>query len=337
MNLSQRAIRAGRRAAVIAGVSLAAHAAAQDHDHRHPDFPPQGVLLPDLTPGHVLIEGDIQIRLDRYLTILAGGEATFGGTLWPGGLVPYVFDANVSAEKQQQMLDAMALISQRAAVTFQPWQPGNPFWIHIQASIANNSPVGMVAPGQILNIVSWSEPLTIVHELFHALGFQHEQTRPDRDTYVTINWQNICSGAEPNFWLNPIAATYGPYDFGSIMHYARDDWSCTGQDTITVNQPWNAQWQGVIGNYTDFSYLDEITCRGLYPFPADRWWAPGSILSSGTFMQPYNVHPTSAVLATPAGGTLFLKHAGAYSGTGLYTSTGPVTIDAPEGPVTLGN
>jgi hypothetical protein len=286
----------------------------------------------------VLIEGDIQIRLDHYLIRMAGGESTFGGTLWPGGLVPYVFDANVSAEKQQQMLAAMAVISQRAAVTFQPWQFGNLFWIHIRAGIANNSPVGMVAPGQVLSITTWSDQHRIVHELLHALGFQHEHTRPDRDAYVTINWQNICPGAEGNFWLNPIAAFYGPYDFASIMHYARDDWSCTtGQDTISVNQPWNAQWQGVIGTATDMSHFDEITCRGQYPFAGDRWWTPHNGLSLGFFNAPYHGHPMNAVHATPAGGALFLKHPGTFSGVGTYNPSGPVTIDAPEGPVTLGN
>ena len=34
----------------------------------------------------------------------------------------------------------------------------------------------------------------IQHELTHTLGFYHEQSRPDRDTYVSIQWANIRAG-----------------------------------------------------------------------------------------------------------------------------------------------
>jgi len=60
---------------------------------------------------------------------------------------------------------------------------------------------------------------TAVHELGHALGMAHEQSRPDRDKYVRIDHSNIKRGRERNFAITPQAGTHLDYDYLSVMHY----------------------------------------------------------------------------------------------------------------------
>ncbi|CAL8368896.1 unnamed protein product [Gadus morhua 'NCC'] len=71
------------------------------------------------------------------------------------------------------------------------------------------------------------------HELNHALGFNHEQTRSDRDRYVRINWRNINRRNAYNFKRQNTNNLNTPYDYTSIMHYGRTAFSINGRDSIT--------------------------------------------------------------------------------------------------------
>ncbi|XP_057309869.1 astacin-like [Hydractinia symbiolongicarpus] len=61
----------------------------------------------------------------------------------------------------------------------------------------------------------------IVHELLHALGIFHEQSRADRDSYVQIHLENVQQGLEYNFDKESTESLGVEYDPKSVMHYSR--------------------------------------------------------------------------------------------------------------------
>ena len=67
---------------------------------------------------------------------------------------------------------------------------------------------------------------TITHEMIHALGYYHEQSRPDRNESVIIKYANIIQKHWHNFEWHGNTFTFGvPYDLTSIMHYKWDAFS----------------------------------------------------------------------------------------------------------------
>jgi len=61
---------------------------------------------------------------------------------------------------------------------------------------------------------------TILHEMGHAVGVWHEQSRPDRDTYVNVNYGAVIKAARSNFdKLLDDDQLLTLYDYASVMEY----------------------------------------------------------------------------------------------------------------------
>lgn len=112
---------------------------------------------------------------------------------------------------------------------------------------------------------------TILHEIGHAIGFWHEQSRPDRDEYLTILWNNIQDGKEHNFErLDSEVDSLGEaYGYRSIMHYNLYAFSKNKKKTIRVREgPYNAQGRPPhVGRRSRLSDSDVMRINRMYICP----------------------------------------------------------------------
>ena len=106
-----------------------------------------------------------------------------------------------------------------------------------------------------------------MHEFGHLLGLIHEHQRPDRDNYVTINYQNMNTTIHYAFTAFTSALNMGGYDFLSIMHYGPYNGSSNGLPTLQVKSQF-AQYANLIGtpvlNTELLSSQDKVYAKDTY-------------------------------------------------------------------------
>jgi len=86
-----------------------------------------------------------------------------------------------------------------------------------------SSPIGRQGGRQPITLSNNCKFGAAVHEIGHAVGFDHEQCRRDRDNHVIVMTERVAPDKVHNF-ARVRASRYldhGLYDYGSIMHYGR--------------------------------------------------------------------------------------------------------------------
>lgn len=215
---------------------------------------------------------------------------------WTNKQIPYRMELSTfSSRDQTEIRSAMREWEENTCISFRPATSRDANFVNFEDGKGCSSFVGMVQGKLPITLASGCRYKGVIaHEIGHAVGFFHEQNRPDRDEHIIILKENI---AHPDLYHNfdkyPASAvsTYGvPYDYLSIMHYGGQAFSDNGQYTIKTKDP---KYQSLIGNREGLSFKDiklanlmykcNEKCDSSIPCPREgfvgkdcKCWCPGN-------------------------------------------------------------
>lgn len=170
--------------------------------------------------GTVIFQRDMVVGKVSDFTKSAPPSYDAKSWLWPKSTIPYVIQ--VRHGKRDLILEGIKEINGKTNLCLVP-RTVEKDYVEFVSRDGHWSNVGQVGGRQEISIdqtVSYVPVGTVAHEIMHAAGFNHTQSRENRDGHVTINLRNVVPGMEGNFVkLTDKSSNIGAYDFGSLMHY----------------------------------------------------------------------------------------------------------------------
>ncbi len=204
------------------------------------------------------IEGDLFV--DPAPT--TRGVMHVGEALWDYGIIPVWVDPDLDADTADVARRSMAVWNAAVGVTLMEveslTQPEFDH-VHLQPGEGCASWVGRRGGAQELWIAPDCSGGSVIHELGHVIGLEHEHTRSDRDAWIRINWDNVRDDKRHNFALAPEGSRLlGAYDYASIMHYGPTYFSVNGLSTIEPLHSGAAIGQRLLPSDGDIASVAEL-------------------------------------------------------------------------------
>uniref|UniRef100_A0A8R1TPI4 Zinc metalloproteinase n=1 Tax=Onchocerca volvulus TaxID=6282 RepID=A0A8R1TPI4_ONCVO len=244
--------------------------------------------------GH-LFESDIVLTLPQIKALLnekirsRNNRQAIRGTeyKWIDMPIPYYFGAS-NVKWQNVIRAALRYIENETCVRFKENGYGSNYIHFVQAEGCWSS-VGKIGGRQSISIGPGCELVGIAaHEVLHALGLWHEQSRSDRDSKIRVMYHNIYPNTQGNFEKRTYLDSDNmglPYDFGSLMHYGSKAFTIHyNRNTIETRDP---QYQKTIGQRHAISFKDAkmINLRYCNDFCRNKM-----ICYNGGYVDPNDCH-----------------------------------------------
>lgn len=182
-----------------------------------------------LIDDYMVHEGDIILgRVGQF----NAQSATLKTTTWANCVIPYEINPNLPNKKR--ITDAVNHWASRTHVQLVPRTNQKDYLVFEDDGKGCYSYIGRRGGRQTLSLASNCSTGSAIHEIGHAVGLFHEQSRQDRDSYVTVLYDNIQAGKESNFdkYRSTSGRDVGKFDFDSIMIYGTDFFSRNGKPTL---------------------------------------------------------------------------------------------------------
>jgi hypothetical protein len=224
----------------------------------------------EVVDGMAVMEGDILLGPLAALAFRYGmpwqpasnvkGAVTLSNRshLWANGDIPYVIDGSAQS-KADWIQWAIGQVNETSLNVRPRTAADSDYVVFRDSGSGCSSYLGRIGGAQEIEVGGCGKG-SIIHEILHASGFYHEQSRGDRDEYVSIVWDEITPGYQSAFEKrDDRGQDIGPYDYGSIMHYGRLAFSRTGKPTIITKNA-NAS----IGQRDGMSPYDKAAVESLY-------------------------------------------------------------------------
>ncbi|NRA63581.1 MAG: hypothetical protein HRU19_03815 [Pseudobacteriovorax sp.] len=185
-----------------------------------------------------VVQGDLLIDEDHLEEDYVEGDyaiAKFPPTrFWDRPQIPFVVDPSANRDVVMEAIEDM---NAQTLLELVPWSGEKDYLVfkgHEEARCY--SFLGKRGgPQPIALHRKYCKKGQVMHEIMHAIGFVHEQSRADRNDFVEILFQNIEKGKEGQFQMFPRDMSpplTTDFDFDSILMYPPTAFSKNGNPTI---------------------------------------------------------------------------------------------------------